>query len=323
MKKIIIAIVSVLLVAYGSTDTKPEDHRVFFINSYHAGYKSSDDILEGFYKGMENKPVAVEVFYMNTKQIDSSATAEKAREAVQHIEKFQPDIVVVSDDNAVKFVVEPFLTEKSYPVLFTGVNWTSSQYNLPADKVSGILEVLPIGATVDTIQNYFPPFKTVAVLSEASTSEQKNIEVITPILKEKGLEVKYELVNDYESWKDAFVRLNKTADLIFVPTNGAIRNWKEDAAADFVQQQIRVPVITCDDFMMRYAAFGLTKLPDEMGEWAAEQALKILAGTPVDDIPISQNKKSQAWINPSLARQIGFTPGDDLQKTLITFKANE
>ena len=43
--------------------------------------------------------------------------------------------------------------------------------------------------------------------------------------------------------------------------------------------------------------FGMTKVPEEHGEWAASTALAILAGTRPGDIPIVANRKWDIWIN--------------------------
>jgi ABC-type uncharacterized transport system substrate-binding protein len=72
-------------------------------------------------------------------------------------------------------------------------------------------------------------------------------------------------------------------------------------AVDFIKQHIKIPVVTCEDFMMPYAVFGLTKVAKEHGLWAAATAKKILGGTPPADIPITKNRMSTIWLNTSLA----------------------
>jgi ABC-type uncharacterized transport system substrate-binding protein len=71
---------------------------------------------------------------------------------------------------------------------------------------------------------------------------------------------------------------------------------------------MRRPVLTCDDFMMPYAVFGLTKVAREQGEWAARTALAILAGKAPQEIAVTQNQQTQAWLNRTLAARIRFKP---------------
>ncbi|HBH82903.1 MAG: hypothetical protein A2X05_06530 [Bacteroidetes bacterium GWE2_41_25] len=51
---------------------------------------------------------------------------------------------------------------------------------------------------------------------------------------------------------------------------GSIKNWEKAEAVEIVSQNINVPIITCDDFMMPYCVFGMTKVAFEQGEWAAK-----------------------------------------------------
>lgn len=99
------------------------------------------------------------------------------------------------------------------------------------------------------------------------------------------MKVEYHLVDDFEQWKKAFNEVSISSDLIYMPTNGAIRNWDREDAMAFVKQNLNVPTITCDDFIIDYCVFGLTKAAKEQGEWAAQTALLILDGTAPSEIP--------------------------------------
>jgi len=100
---------------------------------------------------------------------------------------------------------------------------------------------------------------------------------------------------------------------MYLPTNGAVQGWDAEAAVEWVRRNIRKPVVTCDDFMMPYAAFGLTKIGREQGEWAARSALAILRGKRPDAIPVAANQQTRCFLNPDLAGRVGFRapPGRD------------
>jgi ABC-type uncharacterized transport system substrate-binding protein len=178
-----------------------------------------------------------------------------------------------------------------------------------------MLEVLPIRETVELVRTSFPNLETLTVISENTTSELKNKEVMGPIFEELGLQVTYSLVDDFKAWKTAFLTANDQSDLIYLPTNGAIKQWDEEEAERFVTAHIKKPVITCDDFMMPYAVFGLTKVASEQGIWAAQTSLRILNGEALDVIPVTQNLQHKTWINPEMAKKIGFRISDGLYET--------
>ena len=51
---------------------------------------------------------------------------------------------------------------------------------------------------------------------------------------------------------------------------------------------------------MPFAMIGVTKVPEEQGEWAAKSALRILGGMAPSDIPIVPNNQRDIWINHEL-----------------------
>jgi ABC-type uncharacterized transport system substrate-binding protein len=287
--------------------------QVFYINSYHEGYGSSDDVMAGIKEVLGDK-VDLRISFMDTKRnSDPGFIQNKVKEIINEIEVYQPDVIIASDDNAVKYVIEPHFKNGKIPVVYCGVNWSADQYELPRAHVTGMLEVLPFIETVEAVKQSLPVIARLTVLSENSDSERKNKEVMDGLFKELELEVTFSLVDDFESWKSQFIHANASSDIIYIPTNGAIKNWDVKEAKTFVKEHIQKPVITCDDFMMPYAVFGLTKVAKEQGEWAAQTALKILQGAKPADIPITENRQSQAWINTTLAEKVGFMIPEELK----------
>ncbi len=284
-------------------------HTVLYINSYHAGYGSSDDVMAGVQETLAGRRVRLTTFFMDSKRHpDDPFTQSKVREALQIIDRIEPEVIIASDDNAVKYVVVEHFRDGPIPCVFCGVNWTCDQYGLPTRNVTGMLEISPVRQTIETLKQYYPGLKRLVALSEDTLSEQKNKDALMPIFAELSLSAEYVLVGTYEQWKAAFVQANRDADLVFLPTNGAIKGWDDADARAFIKEHIRVPVFTCDDFMMVYAVFGLTKVAREQGEWAARTALEILDGKSPADVPVTRNGRTAAWINPVLAGQIGFEP---------------
>ena len=100
----------------------------------------------------------------------------------------------------------------------------------------------------------------------------------------------------------------KLYDIIYVVTHAAVKDWDHAEAIRFIENHINVPVVTCEDFMMPYAVFGLTKVAREHGIGAASRAKKILQGSSPSEFPVTSNRLSTKWLNSSLAEKIGFTP---------------
>lgn len=295
----------VLLSSASAVESDPA--KVWIINSYHEGYPPSDEVTQALTERLRVAGVDFRVFYLDSKRrADAVSIAERVAELMGEIQEFDPDLVVAMDDNAVRYGVVPYLKDGSLPVLFCGVNWSCSDYGLPASNVTGMLEVLPLRAAINFIRAERPATRTLLILSENTHSERKNRQILDPIFHEAGLVPSYALVDTFEQWKTTFRAAQAQVDLVYLPTNGAIAGWHDDTASAWVREHIQVPVFTCDDFMMPFAAFGLTKIAAEQGIWVAEAALQILDGVALAEIPVVENQQSTWWINAQLAKRINL-----------------
>lgn len=287
---------------------------IFYINSYHAGYGSSDDVMEGITEILAAENVELKTFFLDAKRKTTDPEIQKSlKDALYEIEKFKPDLLIVSDDNAVKDLVVPHFNNTKLPVVFCGVNWSAEQYNL-GDNVTGMLEVLPLRELFSEVISNYPDTKKLTVLSENSLSEQNNKILLDTLYRNLGLEPKYLLADDFQTWKKYFMIANENGDLIYMPTNGAIKNWNDEEAQIFVEENLKIPVVTCDDFMMPFVVFGLTKVAKEQGEWAAVTALEILNGKKSSEISYTKNSHTKAYINTKMAEKIDFRLSPEMKK---------
>jgi ABC-type uncharacterized transport system substrate-binding protein len=293
--------------------------RIFYVNSYHTGYGSSDDVMEGMHETFRGKNLLLKTFLLDAKRKSTEKERnEMVQKALEEIEKFNPGLLIVSDDNAVKDLVVPHFNHTSLPVIFCGVNWSASEYNL-GKNVTGMLEVLPLRECLSEVIINYPETKNLVVLSENSLSEQNNKNLLDTLYRNLNLEVTYSLADDFETWKALFLEAGETADLIYMPTNGAVKNWDEKEAISFVRNNLNIPAVTCDDFMMPYAVFGLTKVAREQGEWAAKTALEISGGRKPAEIPYTKNSQTKAWINKTLAEKIDFKLSEEMNQRVTCF----
>lgn len=315
-KRILYGFIWILIIFAGCENIEAKQKpgkKIFYINSYHCGYPPSDEVMEGLKGVTDTAGAELITFFLDTKNnADSKMIDNKVKEALQQIKEIKPNVLIVSDDAAMKYVVQPWLQDISIPVIYCGVNWSDAQYKLPADKITGMLEVLPLRQNLQTMKSYYPEARRLVVLSENSLSEERNKEILDTLYRNLGFSVQYDNVNDFTEWKEKFRAANEDADMIYLPTNGAIKEWNKDEAEAFVKAHIKKPVITCDDFMMPYCVYGLTKVAREQGIWAGKTAMAILSGRAIKTIPKTVNKETRSYINRGLATKIGFAPGPEL-----------
>jgi len=311
---------SALLLGLAGCGKSPR--KIFYINSYHEGYAPSDQKMLAIQQAVSSQPnLVLKIFFLDAQRLqDGKSIQAKTGEALKAIRDFSPDVIIASDDDAVKYVIAPHFRKGSVPVVFCGVGWTCQQYGLPTASVTGILEAPPVRETVQTLRKYYPEMKSLIVLGGNSVSERKNLKTFESIFREEGLISESMLVEDFSAWKRFFAAANNKADVVYLTGNGAVAGWSDTEAWEFVFRNIRKPVITCEESLMRYAVFGLTKVEREQGEWAARTALAILDGKAPTDFHVAMNQQTRGYFNPLLAEAVGFKPDPELLAKLETIE---
>jgi len=311
---VVLPILLLLIFGFQScTKSAYEKKKIVYINSYHRAFPPSDLITNAVIDELPVDSFELFTFFMDSKRFPSDVFIKKrAEELHDSIKGINPDVLIVSDDNALKYLVVPYFKDDPLPIVFCGVNWTVDQYDISSCNITGVLEILPVAELIHTLKPYYPEMKKLLVLNENTTTSRKTQALLDTLLGNLGLDVKQELVDDFESWKTVFTEANETFDIIYLQTRGAISGWDHDAAITHINQQIKIPLVTCEEFMMPYAVFGLTQLSQEQGMLAAQAAKSVLKGANPEDIPIRKNSQTTIWINSVLAEKINFNPGEAL-----------
>ena len=278
--------------------------KCLFVSSYHKGYAHSDDIEAGLKTSLKGH-CEVRQFDMDTKR-RSSTEAKKASAlaAKAIIESWKPDIVITADDNAVKYLIEPFYKNKTLPFVFCGLNFTAAEYNLPYKNATGMIEVAPVGAMIDRAAKIVPKFQRAFYVGADILSETKNLKRFQIAAKKKGFKLDFALAATTEEWVKAYARAQEY-DLVIVGSRNGIKNWNHDMAAAAGMKGTRKLSVTNHGWMMPYTILGMTKVSREQGEWAGKTAVRILGGLEIANIPVVPNRQRDIWINNEIRAAAG------------------
>lgn len=295
-RKLAAAVVATLLVVI--TDTAFAA-KCLFVSSYHKGYAWSDGVESGLRDGLRGK-CEIKQFDMNTKRRRSEDDKmRKGQEAKALIESWKPDVVITADDNAAKYLIQPFFKDSSQRFIFCGVNWTVEDYGFPYANVTGMIEVAPIRPLLRHAATIVGPAKRALYLGAKTLSEDKNLERFKRAAQEVGIDIEGRLVTNTDEWLSEYQRA-KDYDFVILGSNSGINDWDGERIKARIQASSTRLSVTNHGWMMPYAMLGFIKLPREQGEWAAEAALSLLSGVPVSDIPIVANRKWDVWSNQAL-----------------------
>ena len=110
-----VAFVTLAALACGLPAAAADEAKCLFVSSYHQGYAWSDGVERGLRKTLEGG-CQLRQFDMDTKRKKSVEDKKAAaNEAKALIESWQPDIVITADDNAAKFLIQPYFKDKDLP----------------------------------------------------------------------------------------------------------------------------------------------------------------------------------------------------------------
>ncbi len=276
--------------------------KALYINAYHPGYLWSDVEQKAAEAVLKKAGVEYQIFYMDTKQKNTpeqiKASAENARKTIV---EYKPDVVILQDDNPVKHVFLPWYRNTDLPFVFCGVNWDCGRYDLPCKNVTGILEVSLIPQILDTVR---PLTKGTRIALLGNDNETDRMEGAM-ISKRFGLQWSQErYVKTFDEWKAAYTELQTTADILFWYGSAGIKDWNDDQAKAFVEENTRIVTCSSQYYMAPFVLVGHMKLGEEQGDWAATTAVQILAGKSPMHIPVAQNKNARITLNMRLAKQL-------------------
>jgi len=279
--------------------------KCLFISSYHKGYAWSDGVERGLRVTLAEKCELKQLDMDTKRHKDEESKKKAALQAKQLIETWKPDVVITADDNAAKYIIQPFFKNHAIPFVFCGVNWNVDGYGFPYKNTTGIVEVAPIDALFDKAQNIQGAIQRAIYIGADTLTEKKNLSRFERAAKKHKIALDSRLVSTTEDWLVAYQEA-QDYDFIIMGSNSGINNWNDGEIRQSVNSITRSLSLTNHGWMMPYTLLGLTKIPEEHGEWAAQAALAILKGAKPLDIPIVSNRKWEIWINHTILDQSGI-----------------
>jgi len=208
------------LFANNSTQSK----EVLLLQSYHQGYKWSDDIRDAIvtqFKSHEN--IELITLYMDTKRIDTQEYLESL--AVLYKKQFEArtfDLVLAADNAALDFALNHHndIFHK-VPIVFLGINDFKTRFQIPPSSknlTTGVVEEVDIQSTIDLIKKINPKIDHLLVIndrSETGLAIKNELDIVLPKVV-KSLHVEYVDDLDIESLKNQVSRLGQNSAILFL-----------------------------------------------------------------------------------------------------------
>ena len=284
---------------------RSEAARCLFVSSYHKGYAWSDGVERGLRSILQDK-CEIRQFDMDTKRHKSESDKVAAGlKAKAIIESWKPNVVITADDNAAKYLIQPYYKNHKLPFVFCAINWTVKEYGFPYDNVTGMIEVALIKPMLEQAEIITRGSKNAFYLGADTLTERKNLARLEETTKNMGLALRYALVTTMDQWMTAY-RNEQKDGFIILGSNAGINDWNDTVVSNAVREHSRTLSVTNHAWMMPFALLGYTKVPEEQGEWAGKIALRILGGAAPSSFPIVANRRRDIWMNEAIFKSSGI-----------------
>jgi len=132
IKKVLVSLLFLLSILVSASYAK-HIYRIVIVNSYEIDQLTGVDQERGFINGLTSSfKYQIWTIYLQTKKVFLSETEKQfiAQKAYQEILRLKPDIVVLLDDNAFRYVGIPylFLHKNKFVTFFSGINRPLKSY---------------------------------------------------------------------------------------------------------------------------------------------------------------------------------------------------
>lgn len=266
-----------------------KQNEILVLNSYHNGLSWTDSIVSSIKQQfVDDMMCTVYIEDMDTKRHFSQEYIETLKKYYK--EKYQDktfDLIISTDNNAYDFLLK-YKTEifGEIPVLFCGLN---SIVDVPKGY-SGIFENISFCSTIHLIEKNHPDYAELVVVSDYSTTGTTVINALKDDITDMGEPLRYRIIQP-ENIKELQVKLaslQKGSIVLYLVFNRDINgNYVTyEKGFDEVFPYCSVPIYCVWDFYMNRGAVGGALITGHnQGKQVSNLAKKVLAGTPVDDLP--------------------------------------
>jgi ABC-type uncharacterized transport system substrate-binding protein len=318
--------VSILLSVSACTEVPVQEQKVLLIFSYHEEYPWVIEETRGTEELFKAKRLKIEKIYLDTKRNTSAEWKKQiAEDAVNKINDFQPDVVIVFDDNACELVAKRYIGE-TLPIVFCGMNGEPEDYGFPAQNITGVIERSRLVETIGLVKSLAPDSRKGAIITDNSPSSQAFV------ARAKSIDLPVEIdeyfcTDDFDTWKAKVKELQSSVDVIGLALYHTVKEKGNEASLpaetvlEWTLNSNRLPEFAIFDFTVREGALcGVTLSGYDQGKAAAEITVRILDGQSPADIPIQCPEKGNAIINERRAKELNVEiPADILNEVEIVY----
>ncbi|MCL9783508.1 hypothetical protein M9194_18945 [Vibrio sp. S4M6] len=258
---------------------------ILVIESYHAAHPWGQGFNRGIADVIDDK-YHIDNFYMDTKRLPPSQYAAQAEAAWQKYQAIKPPLVILTDDNALKYLGKKFETEPIL-VVYLGINANPRSYiSLQARNITGVIERPLLTHSLAHLSRILKPApkKVLVLFDDGTTSQVMRDGMGGKQFSISDIDVTVSTIGSWTTWQETVLNAKKDGfDAIITGLYHTIKDNNEPVKADdiitWTSAHSEIPLFAFWSFSIGKdkAAGGLVLDGYFQGELAAQIALKGLA----------------------------------------------
>lgn len=292
-----------------------EKKNVLILNSYHQGFKWTDDITRGMLTSLEPVRSGIRIYpeYLNSQwKHGTPYFTELSRFLRVKYEKIPIDLILCADNDALDFLLayrdEVF---GKVPVVFCGANYLNSGDLKGRAYYTGVSETAELKESLDVALTLHPGTKQIYVINDNGTPGRKvlaELKKLLPLYQDK-------VVFTFENSSDLAEVVANVAKLspdtlifyTFFYGNPDAKFTENSESISLISEHARVPVYGVWDFNLGYGMVGGKLISGyDQGLAAGQMGVRILRGERVEKIPIVFRNPSRYMFDYRQLKRFGI-----------------
>ena len=292
-----IVLASLLLVVLTCGRPAAADRKsVLFISSYHPGFPTFFQQVEGIQDAFEGKNILLDIEFMDTKRFPERSNWQRFTDGLTYkLARSTPyDAVMVADDNALVFALEQqSLLFKDTPIVFFGINNVERAIRQDENpQVTGVVEAVSMEETIRLMIHLHPEIRRIIAIVDSTPSGQGDLQTFQ-LQAGKFDAVRFETLSLARlSWQELEDRLRETGAgsavlLLSAYTDREGRRLLFHESLERIASNLSAPL-----YHLWYHGIGDGVLGGkvishyEQAAVAAKMVLQILVGRPVGQLKV-------------------------------------
>ena len=312
-----IVLASLLLVVLTCGRPAAADRKsVLFISSYHPGFPTFFQQVEGIQDAFEGKNILLDIEFMDTKRFPERSNWQRFTDGLTYkLARSTPyDAVMVADDNALVFALEQqSLLFKDTPIVFFGINNVERAIRQDENpQVTGVVEAVSMEETIRLMIHLHPEIRRIVAIFDSTPSGQGDLQTFQ-LQAGKFDAVRFETLSLARlSWQELEDRLRETGAgsavlLLSAYTDEEGRRLLFHESLERIASNLSVPL-----YHLWYHGIGDGVLGGkvishyEQAAVAADMVLQILAGRPVAQIKVVRESPNRYMFDYAQLKRHGL-----------------